>query len=110
MLLRASVFLTLALGTQIGCGPKKGGRLTVDTPALPYKAPDVEELSGTADDDEPTEPAEEPKAQAPTPPPAPIAVTPTPAAPPPAVTKAPAAPAKAPAKPAGAPATPAKKP
>lgn len=112
MLLRASLFLTLALAT-LGCGgSKKGGKLMVDTPVLPYKAPDIEELSGVSDDepDAAEPPAEEPKAEAPAPAPAPVAASPAPTAQP-AATKPPAAtPTKAPAKPAAAPAAPAKKP
>ncbi len=98
MLLRVSLTLVLALGTSTACGSKKGGTLMVDTPALPYKAPDIEELSGVSDDEPDPEPAEEPKAEAPAPP-APVAASPAP-------TAAPATPAKTPAKPA-APAKPA---
>lgn len=110
-MLRVSLFLTLALA-GLGCGgSKKGGTLMVDTPALPYKAPDIEELSGVSDDEPEAEPpAEEPKAEAPAPPPAPVAATPAPTAQP-AATKPPATtPAKPPAKTPAAPATPAKKP
>ena len=98
MLLRASLFLTLALATLACGGSKKGGTLMVDTPVLPYKAPDIEELSGVSEDDEPEPepPAEEPKAEAPPPAPPPVAATPAPSAQP-ATTKAPAAaPAKKP--------------
>ncbi len=105
-----SLVLMLALSSLIGCGPKKGGTLMVDTPALPYKAPDIEELSGVSD--EPEEPApEEPKADAaPTPAPTAAAAAPAPTAQPTAAKPPGAAPAKAPAKAPAAPATPAKKP
>lgn len=85
-----SLVLMMALGSLVACGPKKGGTLAVDTPALPYKAPDIEELSGVSDD-EPEPPAEEPKAEtAPTPAPTPAAAMPA--------TPAKDAAAKAPAK------------
>lgn len=107
-----SLVLTLVLGSVIGCGPKKGGKLVVDTPALPYKAPDIEELSGVSDEPEP--PAEEPKADAaPAPAPAAAAAAPAPTAQPVSTTatKPPTtAPAKAPAKAPATPATPSKKP
>ena len=71
------------------CGHSQNKVMT-DTPPLPYQAPDIAEITGIEEDEEPTEPEEAPA-------PAP---TPTPAA----------APAPAPA-PAAAPATktPAKK-
>lgn len=105
-----SLVLTMALGSLIACGPKKGGTLTVDTPVLPYKAPDIEELSGVSDDEPEEPPAEEPKAE-PAPTPAPTAaVAPAPTAQP-AATKPPVAtPPKAPAKSPATPATPSKKP
>ncbi len=110
MLLRASLLLALALGTLIGCGAKKGGKLMVDTPVLPYKAPDIEELSGVSDEPDP-EPADESKPEAATPPPPqPVAATPAPAAQPTASKPPVSTPAKTPAKPPAAPATPAKKP
>ena len=95
MLLRASLLLSLALGA-LACGTPKGGKLVVDTPALPYKAPDIEELTGISEDEPvpapPADPKPEAKVETPTPAPA------TPAAPPakPTATKAgtPAAPAK----------------
>jgi hypothetical protein len=63
-----SLVLTMVLGSLVACGPKKGGTLAVDTPVLPYKAPDIEELSGVSDDEPAEPPAEEPKAEtAPTP-------------------------------------------
>jgi hypothetical protein len=99
MLLRASFFLILALGAA--CGSKKGGTLMTDTPVLPFKAPDVEEISGVSDEPEPP-PPEEPKAQ--TPPPAPTPVIATPAQPTTPPARAPAPPAKAPAPPANPPA------
>ncbi len=108
-----SLVLTLVLGSVIGCGPKKGGKLVVDTPALPYKAPDIEELSGVSDEPE-EPPAEEPKADAaPAPAPAAAAAAPAPTAQPVSTTatKPPTtAPAKAPAKAPATPATPSKKP
>ncbi len=99
MLLRASLLLSVVFGA-LACGTPKAGKLAVDTPALPYKAPDIEELSGVPDEPE-SPPADEPKpeAKADTPPPTPVIATPT-------------TPAKPPAKPApktGTPAAPAKK-
>lgn len=105
-----SLLLTFALGTLFACGGKpKGGTVPVDTAALPYKAPDIEEISGVSEDEPEAEPpAEEPKAEVPAPAPTPAAAMPaTPAKdaakPPAAATKPPAA-TKAPA-----PTTPAKK-
>ena len=108
-MLRASLLLVV-LGA-FACGTPKGGKLQTDTPALPYKAPDIEELTGVSEEDEPPAPEEpkeapkpEPKAET-APAPAPVAATPAPAKP--ATTPAkPAQPAGTPAKPA--PATPAK--
>lgn len=88
MLLRASLFVILAFGALAACGAKKGGKLMTDTPVLPYKQPDVEELSGTSEDEPETPPPAEPKAEAPAPNPA-MATPPPPPAPPPAKTPAP---------------------
>src|SRR6478672_7454815 len=114
MLLRASLLALVLGGLSVGCGgSKKGGTLMVDIPVLPYKAPDIEELSGVSDDDssEPETPPE-PEAKTEAPPPTPLAATPAPTAPTAPAPKAPAAPAKAvtpaPKQPA-APATPVKK-
>ncbi len=74
MLLRAS-FLLLALGSLSACGSSKAGRLMVDSPAMPYQAPDIDELTGI--DSEETDATEE-KGTAPAPAPAP---TPAAAAP-----------------------------
>jgi len=108
-MLRASLLsLSLALCT-LGCGgSKKGGTLMVDIPVLPYKAPDIEELSGVSDDEPEPEPEPEPQpapTEAPPPAPAPAAATPAPA---PAPAKPATPPAKPPAKPPAAPATPKK--
>jgi hypothetical protein len=60
MTIRVSLFgfarlaaTTIALtGGLAGCGGGGGGKLVVDNPALPYQAPDIEELTGIDDDDE----------------------------------------------------------
>ena len=56
MLIRVS--LVLGFGLVAGC-KGAGGKLTVDTPLVPYVAPDIDELTGIEPpDDEPNEPAE----------------------------------------------------
>jgi hypothetical protein len=64
MRIRASILtftkitlLAAATGSIVGCGGGGGGKIMADTPALPYQAPDVDEISGT-------EPAEEPAEEA----------------------------------------------
>ena len=63
MLLRASLLLSFVFGA-LACGTPKAGKLAVDTPALPYKAPDIEELSGVSEDDPATTAPEQPKPEA----------------------------------------------
>jgi hypothetical protein len=58
------VFVLLAVGC--GSGPK--GRLVVDTPIMPFKALDADELAGIEPADEDAAPEDGPK---PAPPPAP---------------------------------------
>ncbi|MBS1121907.1 MAG: hypothetical protein H6Q90_4135 [Deltaproteobacteria bacterium] len=76
MLLRAKIVL-LALAALTACGSAKAGKLMVDSPAMPYVAPDIDELTGIDSEAEPAAPAAEPPASTPTAPaPAPA---PTPA-------------------------------
>ena len=83
-------------GLLAGCGGGGPGKIMADTPALPYQAPDIDEITGIDSDAEPSEPAPPPEpVAAPTPAPAPA---PAPVAPPPAAKPAPKAPPKAPAK------------
>lgn len=64
MQLRLSFFV-FALATLAACGGGKAGRLMVDTPLLPYVAPDADELAGI----EPVpEPEDKPDAPEPAPP------------------------------------------
>ncbi|MDX2094175.1 MAG: hypothetical protein SFX73_40465 [Kofleriaceae bacterium] len=52
--------MIIVLAASFGCGGPQKNRVPADTELLPYIAPDVDELSGTAtdeDEDEPTEPA-----------------------------------------------------
>jgi len=77
MLLRASL-LALAvtsLASIAGCGhlpPAYANKLVVDTPALPYTAPDIDEITGIDSDAEEAPKPEAPaKGTAPAPAPAP---------------------------------------
>jgi hypothetical protein len=91
----ASVFASLLLLGLVACGPKPGGKLMVDTPALTYQPPDIEELSGVSDDEDEAKPEPaKPEPAAATPAPAPSPAIATPAPPPKATTPAPAAAAK----------------
>ena len=75
-----ALLAALAAGA-IGCGHGPGGTLMVDTPALAYQAPDIDEITGIdSSEEQETEPA-------PAPPPSASAPAAKPAA-------APAAPAK----------------
>jgi hypothetical protein len=69
-MLRASLFV-LVLGSIAACGHGPGGKLAVDVPVLPYLPPDVEEISGTAVDEDKEPGVEEPKGTEPAPAPAP---------------------------------------
>jgi len=57
MRIRASILtftkiaVLAAATTGVGCGGS-GGKIMADTPALPYQAPDVDEISGTEPADE----------------------------------------------------------
>jgi hypothetical protein len=103
MTTRASLFaIVVGFFAVTGCGAPPRNKVMADTPALPYQAPDIAEITGIEEPDE-DEPAEEP-AEEPAPAPAPTpAAAPAPA---PAPVATPAkTPAKAPAKaPAPAPA------
>ena len=49
MKLRAILFVVLevaAMGGVPACGGGAGGKLAVDTPVLPYKAPDIDDITG----------------------------------------------------------------
>jgi hypothetical protein len=80
------------LGALVGCGGRSGGKIMADTPALPYQAPDVNEIAGIEEDEDAEDEAHEEAAPAPAPAPVPAAA-PAPAA-------KPAAPAAKVAKPA----------
>ncbi|MBX3158647.1 MAG: hypothetical protein KF773_21950 [Deltaproteobacteria bacterium] len=68
--MKIRVLFCAALASQaIGCGKGAGGKLAVDTPMLPYVAPDIDEITGI-DPDEP------PKTPTPMPEPAAAPVTP----------------------------------
>ncbi len=62
MRIRASVLTFTKIGalaaaaTLAGCGGGGAGKIMADTPALPYVAPDVDDISGTDPSDE-AEPA-----------------------------------------------------
>jgi hypothetical protein len=42
----AKIAATAIAISSAGCGHGAGGKLTVDTPALPYHAPDIDEITG----------------------------------------------------------------
>ncbi len=73
------------------CGGGGAGKIMADTPALPYQAPDIDEITGIDPDEEPAEQPEPAPAPAPAPAPTPAAATPP--APAPKATPAPKAPA-----------------
>lgn len=103
MTIRTTLFvIVMGLLATVGCGGPTQNKVMADTPALPYQAPDIAEITGIDEDEEPAEedePAEEP---APAPAPQPAAAPAAPATPAAPAAKAPA-PAKAPG-PAKAPA------
>ena len=50
MKLRAILFVVLevaAFGAMPACGGGAAGKLHVDTPVLPYKSPDIDDITGT---------------------------------------------------------------
>lgn len=57
--------LILVLAASYGCGGPQKNKVVTDTEILPYVAPDVEELSGTAADDEDAGDEDKPAAQNP---------------------------------------------
>jgi len=59
VLLKVAALLLLA-SAGVGCKTGQPGRIMADTPALPYQAPDVEEISGTEADEADPEDAEDP--------------------------------------------------
>jgi hypothetical protein len=64
--------LTLPLAAPLaGCGASAPGKLMVDTPILPFVAPDTDELSGKTGDDDDKEATEAPEAAPATPAPTP---------------------------------------
>lgn len=69
MLLRAC--LVLVLGSIAACGHAGVAKLAVDTPALPYTPPDIDELTGIDSDAPPPAAKEEPAAKGTPPAPAP---------------------------------------
>lgn len=50
--------LALLAIAGFACGGAQKGRINPDTPALPYQAPDIDELTGIDPDEEPEESAE----------------------------------------------------
>ena len=69
MRIRASILTltkiaALAMGTAaVGCGGSATGKILADTPALPYQAPDVDEISGTESSDDEAKPQAAPAPQ-----------------------------------------------
>ena len=66
MLIRVSLVVVLGL---LGACKSAGGKLPVDSPLTPYKAPDIDELTGIEPADEPDQPDADEKPE-PAPPPA----------------------------------------
>ncbi len=94
MTTRATLFaIVVGFFAITGCGGPPKKKILADTPALPYIAPDIAEITGIEEPDA-DEPADEP-AEEPAPAPAPAAA-PAPAPAPPATPAK--TPAKAPAK------------
>jgi len=94
MTIRATMF-ALVVGLCAGsgaCGSTQN-KVLADTPVLPYQAPDIAEITGIEEDEEPADEAEEAPAPAPAPAPTPTAAATPAASPVPAQT-----PAKTPAK------------
>ena len=52
----AKIAATAIAISSAGCGHGAGGKLTVDTPALPYHAPDIDEITGIDPDAPATDP------------------------------------------------------
>lgn len=70
MFLRASLAFALALASA--CGGHAAGKLVVDSPALTFQAPDIDEISGVDSEESEAPPKEDTKpAPAPAPAPAP---------------------------------------
>jgi pyruvate dehydrogenase E2 component (dihydrolipoamide acetyltransferase) len=92
MTIRATLFV-IVTGFATACGGAKQNKIMADTPALPYQAPDIAEITGIEEDDEDEATAQEAEPAAPAPAPAPAPAASPAAAPAPA----PKAPAKSPA-------------
>jgi hypothetical protein len=86
--------LLLSVLVGVGCGGGAGGKLMVDTPVLPYQAPDIDEITGIDSEAEEAPPPKKPAAaEVPKPAAAPAAI-----ASPPATAQKPATATPAPAK------------
>jgi hypothetical protein len=99
MTIRATL-LALVVGLSAGasgCGHTQN-KVLADTPVLPYQSPDIAEITGIDEDEEPAEETEEAPEPAPAPAPTPAAA-PAPQAATPAPAPAPAPKSPAPAKP-----------
>ncbi|CAN5921524.1 hypothetical protein BH11MYX3_BH11MYX3_09210 [soil metagenome] len=59
MRIRSSILVVTVAVTAAACGGARAGRIMADTPALPYQAPDSDEIAGIDPDAEPA-PAEAP--------------------------------------------------
>lgn len=95
MMTRVTLFaIVTGLLASMGCGGGGQNKVMADTPALPYQAPDIAEITGIEEEEE-AEDAEEAPEAAPAPAPTPAAA-PAPAPAPAADPKAPAT--KTPAK------------
>jgi hypothetical protein len=55
ILVAAKLLAVTSIATAAACGGGGAGKIMADTPALPYQAPDIDEITGIDADDESTE-------------------------------------------------------
>ncbi len=65
MRIRSGILVVVFAATAAACGGARAGRIMADTPALPYQAPDADEIAGI--EPEPESEATTPPAPASTP-------------------------------------------
>ena len=52
MIVKVSVAAVVAGGGLAACGHGPGGKLMVESPIAPYRAPDISDITGNDDDDD----------------------------------------------------------
>jgi hypothetical protein len=55
ILVVGKLFAITAIATAAACGGGGAGKIMADTPALPYQAPDIDEITGIESEEEDTE-------------------------------------------------------